>query len=70
MKPHRVKTTVGQEKTVLLENLPFDVGESVEVVIFRCVSKNDEDDRYPLRGTSVKYLDHTEPVVPGDWDVL
>lgn len=70
MNTHRVETTVGQDKTVLLKNLPFDVGESVEVVVFRCVSKINEDDRYPLRGTTVKYIDPTEPVVPGDWNVL
>lgn len=70
MNVHRVETTVGKDKTVLLKNVPFDVGESIEVVVFRTPSKNNEDAPYPLRGTPVKYLDPTEPVMSGDWNVL
>ena len=32
-------------------------------------SKRNEKDRYPLRGTAIKYLDPTEPVADADWSV-
>ena len=70
MNAHRVETVVGQDRTVVIEDLPFQVGEAVVVIISHCSSKCNEKDRYPLRGTPIKYLDPTEPVADGDWSVL
>ena len=69
MNAHRVETVIGQGRMVVLKNLPFQVGESVEVIICHSSSKRNEKDRYPLRGTAIKYLDPTEPVADGDWSV-
>ena len=69
MNVHRIETVIRQDKTVVLKNLPFQVGESVEVIICHRASKRNEKDRYPLRGTAIKYLDPTEPVADGDWSV-
>lgn len=65
MNAHRVETVIRQDKTVLLEDLPFQAGESVEVVISQCTSKRNEDGRYPLRGTPIEYIDPTEAVADG-----
>jgi hypothetical protein len=33
MLAHRIETTINQDQTILLENLPFHSGENVEVII-------------------------------------
>ena len=67
MKVHRIETVIHNDKTVMLKNLPFQAGEAVEVVISQCTSKRKEKDRYPLRGTSIEYVNPTEPVADGNW---
>jgi hypothetical protein len=70
METHRVETVVRNDRTVVVDNLPFDEGETVEVIIV----KSDEkpvDERYPLRDTPYTYTDPFEPAVqPEDWDAL
>ena len=63
MNAHRVETVISQDRRVTLEDLPFQVGELVEVIILQCESKRSEKDRYPLRGTPHKiHADQIEPV--------
>ena len=69
MSAHRVETVIRQGRTVVLKDLPFQVGESVEVIISHCSSKRNEKDRYPLRGAPIKYVNPAEPVAHGDWSV-
>ncbi len=69
MNTHRVETVIRRDRTVLLKDLPFQAGESVEVIISQCSSSDKKKERYPLRGTSVKYVDPTKPVASGDWNV-
>ena len=75
MNAHRVETVIRQDRTVVIKNLPFREGEPVEILIFPCSFSSEqgenssEKDRYPLRGTPIKYLDPTEPVADGDWSV-
>ena len=68
MLAHRVETTINQDQTILLENLPFHSGENVEVIILARPPQETKQDRYPLRGTVVKYIDSTEPVAQNDWE--
>ena len=67
MNAHRVETVVSQDRTVTLKNLPFHVGELVDVIVLQCASKQSEEDRYPLRGAPIKYVNPTEPVAQEDW---
>ncbi|MDE2997581.1 MAG: hypothetical protein OXU79_00720 [Gemmatimonadota bacterium] len=69
MNTHRVETVIRRDRTVLLKDLPFQAGESVEVIISQCSSRDKKKERYPLRVTSVKYVDPTKPVAGGDWNV-
>ena len=69
MNAHRVETVIRRDRTVVLKDLPFGVGERVAVIIFHCTSKRSETDRYPLRGTPIKYLNPTEPVAQEDWSI-
>jgi len=68
MLAHRIETIISQDKTLVLENLPFHSGEQVEVIIFSRPRTEPGQNRYPLRGTPIQYTDPTEPVAQGDWE--
>ncbi len=70
METLRVEKVIQQNGTVILENLPFGEGETVEIIILKSDVKG-EKGRYPLRGTVYKYESPFESAVsPEDWDVL
>jgi hypothetical protein len=68
MQAHRVETTVSEDGAITLRDLPFSVGESVEVIVLPFVSSEDLKTRYPLRGQPVTFLAPTEPVAEADWE--
>jgi len=70
MSTHRVKTTIDKDGTLILTNLPFKAGDSVEVVIKSGESESQMENRYPLRGKPIRYDNPTEPVANEDWEVL
>ena len=65
MYAHRVDATLKQEGTLELTNLPFHIGETVEVIV---MSRAKAVKSYPLRGKPVVYTDPFEPVAQNDWD--
>ena len=71
MEALRVETIIQPNGRIVLENLPFDDGEKVEIIILETnlesVSTNDN----PLKGTLLNYDDPFEPaVLATDWEVL
>ena len=62
METIRVEKVIQSNGTIVLENLPFDEGEKVEIIIAKSEDKN-ETKRYPLRGTDYKYENPFEPLV-------
>jgi hypothetical protein len=68
MQAYRVETTVQQDGTLTLSNLPLHAGETVEVIILVQPPFTMDRQRYPLRGVPVHYVDPTEPVAQEDWD--
>ena len=69
MQAYRVETTLEQDGTLTLSNLPlFRAGEAVEVIILVQPPGVVSHQRYPLRGTSVHYSEPTEPVAQEDWE--
>ena len=68
MQAYRVETTVAQDGTLTLSNLPLRAGEAIEVIILVQPSAMRGHPRYPLRGMPVRYLDPTEPVAQADWE--
>ncbi len=70
MLAHRIETTVNQDGTVTLANLPFQPGEAVEVIILAQPSAGVEQNRYPLRGTTIQYINPLEPVASEDWGAI
>ena len=63
---YRVETKLQKDGTLTLRNLPFQAGESVEVLIV--VQAASQKNSYPLRGTSLHYTDPIEPVAEEDWE--
>jgi len=70
METHRIEKVIQSNGTIVLENLPFAEGETVEIIIVKSDAES-EKKRYPLRGTLYKYEEPFEPAVPlEDWEVL
>ncbi len=56
----RIETTIQQDGTLTLKDLPFHAGETVEVVVTP-KSTQQNSGAYPLRGTQVIYTEPFEP---------
>ena len=58
---------IAEDGTLKQENLPFEPGEEVEVIVLAEVRNAHRERRYPLRGTPLVYEDPTGPVGDADW---
>ena len=66
----RIETIVQPNGRIVIDDLPFDAGKTVEVVVSEGKNgKHDEADSYPLRGkTPYRYDDPFSPLIsPDDW---
>ena len=68
MQAHRAETTLSEDGVIVLRDIPFRRGESVEVIVFPFPAAAGTGSRYPLRGTPVTLLSPTEPVADADWE--
>jgi hypothetical protein len=67
---HWRETTVGEHGELLLEGLPFEAGQPVEVlVISKRAGPATAGDR-SLRNSVLEYREPLEPVANEDWDAL
>ncbi len=69
MQAHRTEATVQSNGKIVLENLPFDEGEAVEIIVLETKNKK-ETNNQSLRGTLLNYEQPFEPVAVEDWDAL
>ncbi len=70
MQAYRVETTLEQDGMLMLNNLPFQAGEAVEVIILVRPPVSLGQKRYPLRGKPISYINPTEPVAETDWEAV
>jgi hypothetical protein len=76
LQAHRIETTLTQDGQLTLDHLPFRAGETVEIIVLTnpagrpIESHNSSEDRYPLRGTTIKYIDPFDSIAEADWEVL
>lgn len=69
MSSHHVEITLDQDGKIMLDELPFRAGDTVEVIILaRQIKPNGRG--YPLRGQPIKYVEPTDPVAQTDWDAI
>ena len=69
MQAHQIETAVQSNGKIVLENLPFDEGEEVEIIILETKVKK-ETAQKSLRGTLLKYEQPFEPIAVEDWEAL
>jgi hypothetical protein len=67
---HWRETTVGQYGEILLEGLPFEAGQPVEVLVISNTAGSTAAGDRGLRNSVVDYRDPLEPVATEDWDAL
>jgi hypothetical protein len=70
MNEYRVETVIEKDRTLTLDNLPFRVGDTVEVIIVERPALGPGADRYPLRGKPLRYDRPTDPVAEEEWQAL
>ncbi len=70
MQAYRIETTLTESGILTLTNLPFQKGETVEIIILRQPIASSAQHTHLLRGTLLKYVDPTKPVAQEDWEVL
>jgi hypothetical protein len=70
MKAYRVETTVSEDKSLRLEQVPFQAGDAVEVIVLAASERRQAENPYSLRGTPIRYDDPMEPVAESDWEAL
>ena len=67
---YRARGHVAEDGTLTVANIPFEAGQQVEIIVLAESPNFDEQDRYPLRGTVLKYIDPLKSVAEDDWEVL
>ncbi len=62
MQAYVYKLTMRENRVLTLKNLPFTVGENIEVILIRRSKPQNENAGYPFWGKPLTYLDPTDPV--------
>ena len=71
MEAVRVETKVQSNGRVVVENLPFDEGDLVEVIVLESDTTKSENRVAHSKGKLLKYIDPFEPAVTHeDWEAL
>ena len=70
MQAYAYDLTMGERGTLILKNLPFAVGEEIEVIIIPRPKAKSEKKHYPFWGEPITYLNPTDPVAEDDWEVF
>jgi hypothetical protein len=61
---------VSSNRTLTIKELPFQVGEKVEVIVRRRERERKRGGRYPLRGKPIRYIDPFGSVAKSEWEAL
>lgn len=69
MKVYAYEHTMEKHGVLTLKNLPFNVGEKVEVIIIPRSKIKTDKNRYPFWGKPITYLNPTDPVAEADWEI-
>jgi len=71
MKTHRIEAILTENGTLTINNLPFQAGDAVEIIILERHSLPLNSNPYPLRGKVIRYDDPFESATAiEDWEVL
>jgi hypothetical protein len=67
---HWRETTVGEHGELLLDGLPFEPGQPVEVLVISKTAGSTMHGNSGLRDSVLEYSEPLEPVASDDWDAL
>lgn len=71
MKAHRIEAKLTETGTLTLNNLPFQAGDAVEIIILERHLTSLNSNPAPLRGKVIRYDDPFDSAIPvEDWEVL
>jgi hypothetical protein len=70
MNTMKVDAKVGQDRSLVLRNLPFAPGADLEVTLVDRADKALPVQQGPLWGSELTYVEPFEPVAAGDWEAL
>lgn len=68
MSDYRIEKVLTEDRTLTLDDLPFQAGDAVEVIIIERPKARSGPDRYPLRGRPLRYDRPTDPVAEDEWE--
>ena len=66
---YHTKTSIEKGGKLSIKGLPFQTGETVEVIVRRS-DRHSRPKKYPLRGKSVIYHEPFKGVASDDWEAL
>lgn len=70
MNSHRIKTAITENGKLSLQNLPFKIGDEVEIIIQQQKTKTIDSEAFPLQGTVLRYEEPFESAIsPEEWNV-
>jgi len=70
MNTYKTKTIIKRNHKIEIENLPFDDGEEVEIIISQKNENGNIKKNYLMIGEPLTYIDPYKPVAEDDRDVL
>lgn len=62
MYAQRIETVLEQDGTLTLIDLPFQAGETIEIIVLAQRPSAPSENRYPLRGTPISYDEPTAAI--------
>jgi len=65
-----MEARVGENGTLVLEHLPFEPGQPVEVLVVSSKAPSSSPELTNLQGSVLEYHDPFEPVADADWEAL
>lgn len=70
MQTYHIETTMINNGTLIINELPFRAGEKIEVILRRRSLEKQSNEKYPLRGKLIRYDHPFESVAENDWDAM
>ena len=67
---YQIETQIQEDGKIILENLPFQKGESITVIISQNKQEIVIENQYPLHGTKIEYKEPFEAVAEDEWSIL
>jgi hypothetical protein len=67
---HRIEVQAGPEGIIVLNNLPIEEGEIVEILVITSRKITNPAQEYSLQGVPVYFDRPFDPVAEGDWGAL